>query len=142
MKNILLGLRRWLFRRGGGFDFLSGCVAIVGLTIMISQKLWSEWPLWPGHLPLQKYIRTWPYALALLAVYGIEAWALNRRLRAIGHSIWWTVPVMLTVIAFAGCPPHWTTMRLVLVAAFIVYQIPLFLDRSEEHEHGDTTEKQ
>ena len=131
-KNVLLVLWRWLNRRGYGFDLSSSCLGALALTIMLSQKLWSEWPSASSVQQFSSFVeRSWPYFLALLLVYLYESWKLSRHLQIrTAHSKWWTVPLILPLIVFALCPPNWTTVHGCLLGAFILLQLPLFIDRN------------
>jgi len=82
----------------------------------------------------------WLLCLVLLTVHGIEAKQLKNRLFATGHSKWWTVPLLLTIIGLAACPPRLGRLRVLLVLAFIVPQFPLFIDKNESPEEGGQPE--
>jgi hypothetical protein len=132
MKNPWIVFWRWSNRRGAGFDCSSSCLGTVALIIILSQKLWNEWLHASPSLQLLQMVENyWLYLLAMLGVYSYEAWILSRHLRRRVHrSGWWAVPLMLPIIVFAACPPNWFAAHGFLLGAFILPQLPLFIDRN------------
>jgi hypothetical protein len=80
----------------------------------------------------QYALQCWLFCLALLVVYFIEAAQINHRLLTTGHSRWWTAPLMLALIGLAACPPGLSGLRGFFFWAFLVPQLPLFIDKSEK----------
>jgi hypothetical protein len=137
MTNPLRSLWAWTFRRGGGFDYSFSCLGATGLTILLSERVWSEWLRTP-HGPLLQFALTcWPSCLGLLAVWAIEARQVRSRMLATGHSAWWTAPLILTIIGLAACPPALGSLRVLLVLIFIAPQVPIFVDRSQDRAVSD-----
>ena len=116
----------------GGFDTSSSCLGTAALTVLLAQKLWNGWlsDSYETGFPVF-FENSWPYLLAMLAVFSCETWILSSRLRARTHLTgWWGVPIMLAIIGYAACPPNLRMARLSLVVAFILLQFPLFIDKN------------
>jgi uncharacterized membrane protein YhaH (DUF805 family) len=81
----------------------------------------------------QYILNCWPSCLALLVLFGFQAIKIKSRMFETGHSGWWAVPLVLTMIGLAACPPSLDKVlykvKVVLLWAFIVPQLPLFIDK-------------
>ena len=119
MKNFFLGFWHGVRGSSTGFDWSANWLGALGLTIMLSQKAWNEW------LNVEKACL---YFLTLLVLFSYEGWYLVRRLRRTNRSVLWILPLMLPLIGLAG-PPKWGhPVHVYFLVAFIVLQLPLFVD--------------
>jgi uncharacterized membrane protein YhaH (DUF805 family) len=126
MKDLFHGFWHGLQSRGKGFDWSANCLGTLGLTIVLSQRLWDEWvSTLHGPFFVEKACL---YLLALMAFFCYEGWYLVRHLRRTGRSGWWVIPLMLFLVGLAG-PPQWGHPAHVYFAiAFMVLELLLFID--------------
>jgi hypothetical protein len=103
MNKALADFWRWSRRRGKGFDYFSFCVGTPGLLILMSERVWSKWL----HLPtdsqwLHYFGNSWLLCLGIISVWWLQGGRIERRLVDTGHSKWWTVPLLFTMIALVA----------------------------------------
>jgi hypothetical protein len=130
MKKIFLAIWRWSYHREDEINWSAICFGALGLTIMLSQKLWSEWPsIAHGSFLLLMIENCWLYLLTLIVVFGYMGLHLIKLLRRYDRSIWWIIPLMLSLIGVAT-PPNWNGANACCAIIFFVIHYPLFLNRT------------
>jgi hypothetical protein len=130
MKKAWCGFWDWSRRQGGGFDYSGSCSGTPIILGLLSDRVWGIWLHLPNDSPWSHYLRdSWSLCLGVIGVWWIQQGRIKRRLLDTGHSRWWTIPLLFIMMAFVACPPRFGGPRAFLVAAFIVPQFPLFLDR-------------
>jgi hypothetical protein len=139
MTKIFLTLWRWSYRREDEIDWSATCFGALGLTIMLSQKLWSEWPsVAHGSFLIFLIESCWLYLLGLIAVFCYEGLHLIKLLRRYDRSTWWILPLMFFLVGVSS-PPSWNKVVSFSVIAFIVIHYPLFWNRTIRKDRDPIT---
>jgi uncharacterized membrane protein YhaH (DUF805 family) len=135
MKQLFHGFWSGLRSPGTVIDWSANCLGALGLTIFISERMWSEW-LGVQHVPCLSGKACF-YAAALLTVFCYEGWFFIKRLRKAGRSTLWTILILLLLAGVAG-PTEWGhQVHVSFAIAFMALYLPLFADLYFMHKKED-----
>ena len=123
------------FSRCGGLEYSSVCVGVVALNVLLSERLWGSWVAVQS-LSAEQY----GFLCGLVITIAVGASRIRHRLAATANEEWLAVPLTLLLIGLAACPPSRASVRVAVVLAFLLPQIPLFFcserpPSQNSHEH-------